>query len=716
MIQRKSFIFALIDKLYAAPGKVLKTLPREPTLTFRFWVLSTFWVISGCTLSSIYYFKAFSIGSIGLIVLILSGWMGSLMAKHIPNQRISVFGFDCDLNPGPWNPKEHALILVAFWGSSYTAGGLGPLSAMELYYGKKMGTGWAILFLMTTQLLGYGFAGLYRDVLVRPPQIYYPGVLPIVSLLNAMHRDPSTTSNIMRFFWMIAVGAFVYGWFPSLVWPMLGSLPLLCWAGAGNWKAFLMGSGTYGFGLFDVSLDWNYISFFEPLYTPLWANANRFAGAAFVCWLVYPILYFVDTSGSQRFPAMSTDTWDESGDKYNISFILNPDSTLNHTALALYSAPYWSGSYAMHFFWGFAASTAIIVFAILQHGKLIFASLWSNRHLKRSDDSDPYVQLMAHAPRVPHSWYIALLVTCLAVAIAQLYGGEMQLPWWGLLLIAGISAVFTLPSGILFGIANMQISVENLSELIAGTLFAGKPMAVLTCMVYGRQILAQCLNMVSDLKFAFYMKIPERHVFYAQVYGTMLGPFVNYACMRLIIELQGPEMLTDNPAGAWAAPRTRNYYSLSVIWGILGPKTIFGTDSPYRWIILGLVVGPAFVFLWWALRKRLGPTRKYVGHINPVIILNGAASFPIFPTTNLMTSFLVALFFMGYVYRYFPEWWRKCNYVLGAGLDCGTQMVQLAVLLVINLPRITMPYWWGNDPVAVDRCFPPEGLPSKILT
>lgn len=637
------------------------------------------------------------------------------MAKLLPNRNIKLLGFSFNLNPGPWNAKEHALILVAFWGSSYTAGGLGPLSAMELYYGKRMGAGWAILFLITTQLLGYGFAGLYRDVLVRPPEIYYPGVLPIVNLLNAMHRNPSITFNAMRFFWVVAVCAFVYQWFPSFFWPMLSSLPILCWAGAGQGITYLMGSGTYGFGLFDVSLDWNYISFFEPLYTPLWANVNKFAGAAAVCWVVYPIMYFSNMLQSRHFPPMSTDTWDESGNRYNISAVLNPDSTLNHTALALYSTPYWSGSYAVHFFWGFAASTAIIVFAILFYGKLIYASLWSNRHLRRSDDSDPYVKLMSHTPRVPHSWYLILLLGSLLIATAQLYGGEMQLPWWGLLLIVCISATLTLPSGILFGVANMQVSIDYLSELIAGSLFAGKPMAVLTCMIYGRQVLAQCLNLVSDLKFAFYIKIPEQHVFFAQIYGTILGPFINYACMRLIIDSQGSEMLTDDPSGNWAAPRTRNYYSLSVIWGLLGPKSIFGADSIYRWIILGLAVGPAFVVGYWIVNKRLGARWKLVKYINPVIILNGAASFPIYPTTNLMTSFLVALVFMGYVYRYFPTWWRKYNYLLGAGIDCGTQLVQLALLFVIYLPNITMPHWWGNDSVAVDRCFPPDGLPRAAL-
>lgn len=170
--------------------------------------------------------------------------------------------------------------------------------------------------------------------------------------------------------------------------------------------------------------DWNYISFLAPLYTPLSANVNRFAGAAVVCWLVYPIMYFTDTLSSKRFSPISTSTWDESGNSYNISAVLNPDFTLNHTDLALYSAPYWSSSYALHFFWGFAASTAIIVFAILFHGKLVYESLWSDRHLRRSDDSDPYAKLMAHSPRVPHSWHIALLVISIGSNSAAVWRGN----------------------------------------------------------------------------------------------------------------------------------------------------------------------------------------------------------------------------------------------------------------------------------------------------
>jgi len=182
---------------------------------------------------------------------------------------------------------------------------------------------------------------------------------------------------------------------------------------------------------------------------------------------------------------------------------------------------------------------------------------------------------MEHLPRVPHWWYGLLLLACLGLALGQLYGGQMQLPWWGLILITFISALFTFPNGILWGVANVQVGMAFLSEVIAGGLFPGRPEAVLTTMVYGRQILEQNLNLISDYKFGFYMKIPEREMFWGQVYGTLLGPFVNYGMMRFIIDTEGPKLTGEVKSQAWNALKTKNFYSLSVIWGVLGPTNFF---------------------------------------------------------------------------------------------------------------------------------------------
>jgi len=129
----------------------------------------------------------------------------------------------------------------------YTAYGLGPLSAMELYYGEKLNAGWSIVFLICTQMIGYGFCGLYRDILVRPPKMSYPGVLPNVALFNSMHKNPSVARQSIKYFAIVASCAFFYEWLPQLFFPLLGSLPLVCWFGHGHWKAFILGSGTYGF-------------------------------------------------------------------------------------------------------------------------------------------------------------------------------------------------------------------------------------------------------------------------------------------------------------------------------------------------------------------------------------------------------------------------------------------------------------------------------------
>jgi hypothetical protein len=69
-------------------------------------------------------------------------------------------------------------------------------------------------------------------------------------------------------------------------------------------------------------------------------------------------------------------------------------------------------------------------------------------------------------------------------------------------------------------------------ELVSGAMFPGQPAAVLTSITYGRQILEQNLNLISDYKFGFYMKIPEREMFWGQVYGTFVGPFINFGMMR----------------------------------------------------------------------------------------------------------------------------------------------------------------------------------------
>ena len=151
-----------------------------------------------------------------------------------------------------------------------------------------------------------------------------------------------------------------------------------------------------------------------------------------------------------------------------------------------------------------------------------------------------------------------------------------------------------------------------------------------------------------------------------------------------------------------------------MIWGVLGPKAFFGQNSEYGWIYYGFLLGPLAVIMVWCIHK-WAPHWEIETYVNPVVIFHGATLFPIYTTTNLMTSAMVAFFFTGYVYRCHPAWFRKYNYLLGAGLDCGSQLAQTVMVFAITIPNKVMPEWWGNNRHAVDRCFPPGDLPAQAL-
>ena len=270
----------------------------------------------------------------------------------------------------------------------------------------------------------------------------------------------------------------------------------------------------------------------------------------------------------------------------------------------------------------------------------------------------------------------------------------MQLPWWGFIVISLVSAIVTFPNGVLWGIANNQVGMSYFSELIAGSLFPGKPFAVLACATYGRNILEQNLNLISDYKFGFYMKIPETEMFIGQVYGTFIGPFINYGVMRWLINKEGGpgggKLTQAIPNVQWDALNTRSFYSSSVIWGVLGPKSFFDKTSQYSFVYYGLLVGPITVAAAYAVH-RWKPTWQVETRFNPVLLFLGASVFPVWQSVNLFTSTLVNAFFNGYMFRYHPVWWRKYNYLLGVGMDCGTQLVQVSSMISYHIPSRGLP-------------------------
>lgn len=163
--------------------------PTMPVLTFRMWVLG----IVSCVLLSFvnqffwYRTEPLTITSISAMIAVVP--IGHLMAKTI-TKRVFFKGsrWEFTLNPGPFNVKEHVLITIFANSGAGTVYATHILTAVKLIYKKKLTFFPAFVLMLTTQVLGFGWAGIFRKFLVEPSAMWWPSTLVQVSLFRALHE------------------------------------------------------------------------------------------------------------------------------------------------------------------------------------------------------------------------------------------------------------------------------------------------------------------------------------------------------------------------------------------------------------------------------------------------------------------------------------------------------------------------------------------------
>ena len=170
------------------------------------------------------FYLRYPIISIGPYVVQLIAYpLGVGWAKVMPNKQMSLFGLKFNLNPGPFNVKEH-VIIVAMANAAF-GGGTGYfvdtiVTLQKFYHFPSYGWGFNILFALSTQCLGFGLAGSVRRWLVEPAAMIWPSALVNVAFFYALHdhskSDPTNTSgwSISRYRWFmyIMIGMFIWSW------------------------------------------------------------------------------------------------------------------------------------------------------------------------------------------------------------------------------------------------------------------------------------------------------------------------------------------------------------------------------------------------------------------------------------------------------------------------------------------------------------------------
>lgn len=95
----------------------------------------------------------------------------------MPNREYSLYGHGFNLNPCPFNKKEHTIITVMTAAGASSSYAINILLAQEIYYGQYFQWGFQILLITSTQAMGYGLAGIMRRFLVWPAAYVIPSQL-----------------------------------------------------------------------------------------------------------------------------------------------------------------------------------------------------------------------------------------------------------------------------------------------------------------------------------------------------------------------------------------------------------------------------------------------------------------------------------------------------------------------------------------------------------
>ncbi|GAV82821.1 OPT domain-containing protein [Cephalotus follicularis] len=678
--------------------------PTLPVLTFRMWVLG----VASCVILSFvnqffwYRTQPLSVSSIAAQIAVVP--IGHLMAKTLPTRKFfEGTRWEFTMNPGPFNIKEHVLITIFANSGAGSVYATHILSAVKLLYKRSLSFLPALIVMATTQVLGFGWAGLFRKFLVEPAEMWWPGNLVQVSLFRALHEKHKRArgeATRTQFFLLVMITSFAYYIFPGYLFVMLTSLSWVCWLAPKSVLVQQIGSGMSGLGVGSIGIDWATISSYlgSPLASPWFATANIAIGFCLVMYLMTPLCYWYNVYNAKNFPIYSNDLFQLNGQSYDILSIIDSKFHLDRKAYAQFGPVSLSTFFAMTYGLGFATLSATIVHVFLFNG----SELWkqSMRAFGGTRKMDIHTKLMKKYKSVPTWWFIVILVLNIALIffVCQYYNESLQLPWWGVILACALSVFFTLPIGIINATTNQQPGLNIITEYVIGYMYPERPVANMCFKVYGYISMAQALTFVADFKLGHYMKIPPRAMFMAQVVGTLIAVFVYtvtaWWLMEAIPHLCDTSMLPkDSP---WTCPMDRVFFDASVIWGLVGPRRIFGDLGQYanvNWFFLGGAIAPLLV---WLAHKAF-PSKHWIRLIHMPVLLGSTAMMPPASAINF-TSWVFVGFLSGFVvFRYRPEWWKRYNYVLSGGLDAGTAFITILIFLCLGSKGIYVD-WWGNNP------------------
>ncbi|KAI8872587.1 OPT family small oligopeptide transporter [Ramicandelaber brevisporus] len=673
--------------------------PSMPSLTFRVWLLGILWTCVLAFVNQFFWFRANPISLGTLVVQIAVFPLGRLLEFILPRRQFQTFGWRWSLNPAPFSIKEHALICIFASAGAGTVYAIDIVVIKDVFYHSSLGEGPSLLLMLTTQMIGYGLAGICRAFLVYPAAMIWPSNLANIVLFRTFHEASSfgwVGMSRTRFFWCIFAVSFIWYWVPGYLFTMLSLFSILCMFDRDSVLFAQLSSGQFGLGLLNIPMDWTNIAgnLGSPITTPFWAVANVFAGFVIIMWIVTPALYYANVWDAQKYPIYDWHVYDAYGNRYNTTRVLMTDAAnniqhLNETAYREYSTLFMPAQFAVSYGVGFAGLSCVLTYIFLYHRH----DLWMRyRDARNQPNDDIHMRLMRAYPEVPVWWYAAMFTVFAGLAIIACEKYSLQVHWYMFLFCLLLPLIFTIPIGMIQAVTNQQPGLNIISELIFGYLYPGNPIGNVTYKTYTYICQTQALFLISDLKLGHYLKIPPRHLFVCQSVGTLLAAAIQLFVAYWLLDTV-KDMCDPRPTNPWSCSSAATFYSASIVWGLVGSKKTFN-DQDYGVTLHGFWIGALLPIPIYLLQRQF-PKSSLLKHVHIPVILSASGSLPSAPPADFVAWTVVGYIFNHYLKRRRRDWYEKYAFAFSAGMDSGLAIATVVIFFLLTNRGVEL-RWEGN--------------------
>ncbi|KAL9624316.1 MAG: hypothetical protein Q9160_001563 [Pyrenula sp. 1 TL-2023] len=606
----------------------------------------------------------------------------------------------------PFGIKEHVVAALIASSGNNGLSGVEVYAVERLFYDLNISASTAVLGTFSIALCGFVLAGLLRPLIVYPAEMVYWSTLPQVVLYQNLHFDQRANKRrLIKFGWALAIAA-IWEIFPAYIVTWFGGISIFCLASMHAPEhtrtifstIFGGASANEGLGLFNFGLDWQYIQS-TYLSLPFKQQVNTWIGYA-IWYIVTLGLYYGNVWNAQNLPFMSSSLFQSNGKRFSTTSIVDNKGIMDLSKVKKVGVPYLTSSTV----WGYLTQN-MAVGALISH-VFIFYSKDIYLAWKQSRDRtqpDPHYQGMLKYKEVPTWWYLALFVLAFFAGLIVNIKGETTLPVWGYIIALLLGAFIAPFSCILYGLYGTGVATNQLSKMVAGAVHPGRPLAGLYFASWSHQVILLAVNLANWLKVGQYTKVPHRVMFATQVYGTLLGAGLNYAVMTTIVTNQREILLDPEGNSVWSGSLIQSLNSQAVTWALA--KDVYGVKGHYLIVPLGLLIGLVLPVIHWSFIKMFPRVRNWP--LNTAIVASYAGMYYTGNTSWIWSSIAVGVFSQVWLRRRLPRIYNEYNYLIGAALDGGSQIVifilSFAVLGASGKAR-PFPTWWGNPAGNPDHC------------